>query len=165
MRRRATRRVPETHPLVRRRAAFASLAIGALLLTACTENSSTDTDFDAWYDQMRTVLGDTNGVGGGGGATPGSVDLSTMRTGKWVVYAACNNTNVLHIRIRGGSTILAETDLPCGATIAIPVTIDSSTARQFEIQTSHPKGSTGTGWWSAQVNSASWKQTESFSFN
>lgn len=150
---------------MRRRAAFASLVIGVLLLTACTGNPSTDRDFDAWYDQMQTVLGDPNGIGGGGGATPGSVELSTMRTGKWVVYAVCNDTSVLHIRIRGGSTILAETDLPCGATIAIPVTVNRSAARRFEIQTSHPKGTTGTGWWSAQVNSTSWKQTESFSLN
>ena len=106
--------MPETRSIVRRRAAFAVLAVAPVLLTACAGPSATDTAFNAWYDQMQIVLGDTNGSGGGGGATPGSVELGTMRTGTWVVYAVCNDTD---------------------------------------------------GWWSAQVNSTSWKQDESFSFN
>jgi hypothetical protein len=135
------------------------------VLTACTGQASTSTDFDGWYGQMQTVFGDPNGIGGGGGGTPGSVVLGSMRTGKWVVYAVCNDTEAIHIRIRGGSTILAETDVPCGATIAVPITVDSATARRFEIRTSHPKGTIGTGWWAAQVNSPSWKQAEAFGFN
>ncbi|MDP9026210.1 MAG: hypothetical protein M3N46_01475 [Actinomycetota bacterium] len=85
-----------------------------------------------------------------------------MRTGDWVAYAVCNNTDVVHIRIRGGSTILADTDVPCGATVAVPITVKSAAAHPFDIQTSHPKGTTGIGWWSVQINSPSWKQTGAF---
>lgn len=149
---------------LRRGLALVSLAAAMMVLTACTEQSST-TDFNGWYEKMQTVFSDENGSGGGGGPAPGSVELRSMRTGHWVVYAVCNDTEVLHLRVRGGSTILAETDVPCGVTIGVPIEVSSAAARQFEIQTSHPKGKTGTGWWAVQVNSTSWKQPATFRFN
>lgn len=154
-----------TRRLGRRLVAGLLLAVATVSLTACADHSSTDTAFDTWYAQMQTVLDDPNGVGGGGGATPGSVALGTMHAGRWVVFAVCNHTNVLHVQIMGGSTVLAETDVPCGATIGIPVTVDSAAARRFEIRTRHHKGDSGTGWWEVEVNSPSWKQLQSFGFD
>ena len=140
------------------------LALAMTALTACTGQSSATTDFNGWYEQMRTVFDDSHGMGGAGGATPGSVELGSIRTGEWVVYAVCTNTDVIHIRIRGGSTTLAETDVPCGATIAVPITVDRAATHRFQIQTSHLKAKSGAGWWSAQVNSTSWKQAGALGF-
>ena len=114
---------------------------------------------------MQTVFSDPHGIGGGGGGAPGSVELASMRAGNWVAYAVCDNIDHIHLRIRGGNRTLAETDVPCGATVAMPIAVDSAAARQFEILTTLAKGTTGSGWWSVQINSTSWKQTGSFSFN
>lgn len=143
----------------------ALVACASLMLSGCTPTSPTVDRFDAWYEQMQTVLSDPNGIGGGGAPTPGSVELDSMRAGRWVTFAVCHNVDRIHLRIRGGNKTLAETDVPCGATIAMPITVDSAAASHFEILTTRAKGTAGSGWWSVQINSTSWKQTESFSFN
>ncbi|RIX28645.1 hypothetical protein [Amnibacterium setariae] len=107
---------------------------------------------------------DPDGVSGGGGVEPGTVHLGMMQPGKWTVYAVCNNIDLLHLQIRSAGKTQAETDIPCGVTIAIPVTVTAAGARDFAIATSYPKGADGPAWWSAQVNSTTWRQTQSFSF-
>ena len=146
-------------------AALTLVAGGSLMLSGCTSPSPTNARFNTWYEQMQTVFSDPNGDGGGGGLAPGSVDLGSMRAGSWVAYAVCDNVDRIHVRIRAGNTTLAETDVPCGATIAMPITVDNTAARRLEILTTRAKGTHGSGWWSVQINTTSWKQTGSFSFN
>jgi hypothetical protein len=140
------------------------LAVTSLELTACTAQPAPDSGFNGWYDRMQTVFHDANGMGGGGGPTPGSVQLGPMRTGSWVVYAACDRSDAIHLRIRGAGRLLAESDVPCGATVAVPIAVDRAAARRFEIETNYPRGSSGPDWWSAQINSTSWRQDDTFHF-
>lgn len=164
MPRRTTEAVPDTRHRASRRLVATALVVMSMQLTACASAPSTDTGYDTWAAQMRAVVSDSNGIGGAGGSGPGSVELDYMRIGKWVVYAVCGHTDVVHVTVRGGGTILAATDVACGATVALPIAVDSTTVRHFEIQASRPKGASGEGWWEARVNRVSWQQSGIFVF-
>lgn len=151
--------------LPRLMATLTLVAGASLTLSGCSSASPSHAGFNTWHEQMQTVFNDPNGNGGAGGNAPGSVDLGSLRAGTWVAYAVCDNTDRIHVSIRGGITTLAETDVPCGATIAMPIAFNNATTRRLEILTTHAKGAHGSGWWSVQINSTSWKRTGSFSFN
>ena len=139
------------------------VACTALLLTGCTAPPPTDDRSSTWLDRMQTVFQDEDGIGGGGGAGPGSVQLTDVRPGDWVAYAVCSDADHVHVRIRSDGRTLAETDVPCGATMRLPIRIDRAGSRVLEIRATKPKTSAGAGWWSVQVDSTSWRQSGSFS--
>lgn len=151
--------------LLRIPVALIPFAATSLLLTGCATGVPAHGDYDAWSARMQTVFDDPDGNGGGGAEGPGSVELPSTRTGRWVAYAVCADAGLVHVRIRGGDRTLAETDVPCGATVAMPLTVDSAAARRFEVSATAAKGATGAAWWSVHVNSAAWRQTGSFAFD
>ena len=139
------------------------VACAALLLTGCTAAPPTDDRSSTWLDRMQTVFHDEGGVGGGGGGGPGSVQLTGVRPGDWVAYAVCDDADQVHVRISSDGRTLAETDVPCGATMRLPIRIDRAGSRTLEIRATKPKTTAGAGWWSVQVDSTSWRQSGSFS--
>lgn len=85
---------------------------------------------------MTALLTDPNGQGGGGGGlaksdgaktASGSVELADVPTGKYDLLVVCSGTGIVHFAASasGSRHVLAASDVACGATLRLPVTLTS----------------------------------------
>lgn len=103
-------------------------------LAGCTAAPATAPS-NEWSDRMSALLSDPNGQGGGGGglgAASGtrlahaSIGLPNVPSGEYDVLAVCTGTGTIHIAIKTPAppgTVLASSDVACGATLRLPVTV------------------------------------------
>ena len=83
------------------------------------------------------MLSDPGGQGGAGGdlggasdakSAHGVVELANIPTGEYDVLAVCTGISTVHIDIKTVSSlgkVLASSDIACGATLRLPVTVTS----------------------------------------
>ena len=156
------------------RAFGASLLVLATVgLTACS-GTNTDTDAAAadWQDRMQTYLSDPAGQGGGGGdvaastQSPSKVSLGTITLGEYDVLAVCEGTAAVHVVVSadakiGGATKVASSDIPCGATVRIPVTFPSGSAAisasRKAVSTDSASDTSDSAQWYVSIVSRGWE--------
>ena len=105
---------------------------------------------------MDAVLRDPSGLGGASGLTPGSVELGATEQGDYELVAACTGVDVVHVTVKAGPKLLADTDVPCGAAVTVPMA--SAGLNPLEVQAAAPRGSGSGAWW-VGINHAGWKQS------
>ena len=142
-------------------AAGAVLVAGVVLVTAgCTASSQHPTvsisESQAWGERMDTVLRDPSGLGGASGLTPGSVELGATAQGDYEMVAACTGVDVVHVTAKAGRKLLADTDVPCGAAVTVPMAYAGGDP--LEVRATAP-GASGSGAWWVGINHAGWKQS------
>ena len=145
-----------------------ALSMGVVIaatVTACSaaDAGSTDaaSDWSAWTQRMQTVLQDPSGQGSLAGRAPGGGDLGSVRQGDYRLVAACSGVDVVHVTARADGKLLGETDVPCGATVEIPITYRGGGGLELRA-TVH--GKAGSGAWYVGVNGASWTPSGSYGF-
>jgi hypothetical protein len=91
----------------------------------------------AWSDRMSALLSDLNGHGGGGGdldraggarSAQGFLELADVSSGKYDVLAVCSGTGIVQITVTAITSpraVLASSDIACGATLRLPITVSS----------------------------------------
>lgn len=110
---------------------------------------------------MQTVLYDPDGQGALNGDGSGGGDLMSVKPGEYVLAAACTGADVFHVAARADGKLLGSSDVPCGATVKIPISYASTNGLQLRV--SH-RGSASTGAWYVSVNQPSWAPSSSYSF-
>ncbi|WP_133765061.1 hypothetical protein [Amnibacterium kyonggiense] len=110
---------------------------------------------------MQTVLYDSDGQGALSGDLPGGGDLMSVKRGSYVLAAACIGADIVHVAARAGGQLIGASDVPCGATVRIPISYESSRGLEIRVTRHDPKS---TGSWYVSVNRASWVQTTSYAF-
>lgn len=79
---------------------------------------------------MQTALVDgSHGRGGAGGVGSGGAVLEEVPPGEWDLLLACNGTDGWYFRFDSGpdgDEALGRTDVPCGATTRLSVTVPQS---------------------------------------
>ncbi|MDM7886073.1 hypothetical protein QUG92_13250 [Curtobacterium sp. RHCKG23] len=118
---------------------FLSVAAAAVVVvstaTACSGGSADDAStseaaLSRWSSLMGTALLDEeHGQGGAGGEGAGGAGLGSVPAGAWDLLVACNGADGWSFRVEsgpdGGDT-LARSDVPCGATERLSVTVPES---------------------------------------
>jgi hypothetical protein len=141
--------------------AGAAVVLGVALTTVgCTPSSQPPTvsasESQAWGERMDVVLRDPSGLGGASGLTPGSAELGVTERGDYELVAACIGVDVVHVTAKAGGRVLADTDVPCGATVTVPMAKAGS--NPLEVRATAPGGQAGGAWW-VGINHAGWKQS------
>lgn len=158
-------------------AALLSSTLAVLLLAGCSapepapEPAPAPAVDDGWSSRMSQVLTDPAGQGGADGsltADAGSdegsddqdgaarVTLASVRGGEYDVLGVCRNADVVRLTVeRLGSDgepeeTYGETDIPCGATVRLPVTIGQGGAT---IEATGPVGAE----WHATIVTPDWQ--------
>ena len=116
---------------------------------------------------MAQLLSDPAGLGGAGGElTPvddssrqdevAEVTLGRVSVGEYDVLGVCRNARAVHLSVlqleAGGlpGEVLAETDIACGATARLPVSLNGS---DVTVRASGPAG----GEWAKAVVTPNWE--------
>ena len=120
-------------------------------LAGCTTTPVPNTD---WSNRMIAMLSDPHGQGGAGGNlridsgaknARGTVYLANVPSGEYEVLAVCDGTGIIHLAVKTTTPprrVLAASDIACGATLRLPVTVaatgvaleatDPSTSAQWQ---------------------------------
>jgi phage tail sheath gpL-like len=138
------------------------VGVGIATLAGCTAAPAPTHN---WSARMSALLSDPNGQGGAGGdlgvdsgtkSAHGSVELAGVPSGKYDVLAVCTGTGTVHIAIRtpaSPSRVLAASDVACGATLRLPVTVAT---KGIILEATH----TGTSaQWQAAIATPGWEPT------
>ena len=83
---------------------------------------------------MTDLLSEPNGQGGAGGdlvvsggakTARGFVELVDVAPGKYDILAVCTGADIVHlvVKTRSRSSVLASSDIVCGASLRLPVTV------------------------------------------
>lgn len=108
------------------------VGVGISIVAGCTAAPAPSHE---WSDRMIALLRDPNGKGGAGGdlgaasgteSAPGSVELGSIPNGEYDVLAVCTGASIVHLAIRAPVSlgrVLASSDIACGATLRLPVTV------------------------------------------
>lgn len=111
------------------------VGMGIGTLAGCTAPPAPSHD---WSDRMIALLSDPKGQGGAGGglevgsgakSARGSVELAGVPNGEYDLLAVCTGTGVVHMAIKtpaSPSKVLASSDIACGATLRLPVTVTAT---------------------------------------
>lgn len=148
----------------RSRAATGALIAGVsiVLLAGC---AAAPTPPHEWSDRMSALLADPNGQGGGGGGIAvasgaknahGSVELAAVPQGEYDVLAVCNGSGTVGIVVKAAGSpgaVLASSDIACGATLRLPVTV---TATGLVLEATNTGDATQ---WHASVVTPGWQPT------
>lgn len=116
--------------------AWLVVGVSALSLVGCAPSGAVSPD-GSWSSRMSALLNDPGGQGGGGGvlsrqSDTGSVTLGSVTGGSFDILAVCTGARTMHFTVRDPSPTdsrsankvsLASSDIACGATLRIPVTI------------------------------------------
>ena len=127
------------------------VGVSLATLAGCTATPVPNTD---WSNRMIAVLSDPHGQGGAGGDLTidsgaknarGTVYLANVPGGEYEVLAACDGTGTIHLAVKTTTPphrVLASSDIACGATLRLPVTVaatgvaleatDPSTSAQWQ---------------------------------
>ena len=101
-------------------------------LAGCTAAPVRDHD---WPDRMNALFSDPKGQGGGGGglevasgakSATGSIVLPDVPVGEYDVLAVCTGPGTVRMAIKPLASprrLLASSDIACGATLRLPVTV------------------------------------------
>ena len=118
---------------------------------------------------MAQLFGDPAGLGGGGGAVTAAgrtgsgstkVILGSARVGSYDVLGVCTGSGIMRLTVvetdptktgSGRDTVLAVSDIACGATLRLPVTVSKSEVSLAVSQ------NTGAAQWWASIVSPGWE--------
>lgn len=136
--------------------------VGIALLSGCT---AAPTPSPEWSNRMSALLTDPNGQGGGGGglaraggdaSARGSLELGLIPNGKYDVLAVCAGNGIVRVVVKTAAspaTVLASSDIACGATLRLPVTV---TAPGLVVEATNTGAATQ---WHASVVTPGWQPT------
>jgi len=108
------------------------VGVSLATLAGCTATPVPNTD---WSNRMIAVLSDPHGQGGAGGDlrinsgaknARGTVYLANVPSGEYEVLAVCDGTGTIHLAVKTTTpphSVLAASDIACGATLRLPVTV------------------------------------------
>ena len=142
-----------------------AVLLSVLLLAGCSTPEPLLQD-DEWATRMTQLLSDPAGEGGAGGqittddsaqgTPPAQVTLGSVPAGDYDVLAVCRDADLVHLRIvrlaeaHEPATTYAEADIPCGATLRLPVVTDTT---GVTIEASGPVDSQ----WEATIVTPNWQ--------
>lgn len=142
-----------------------AVVLSLLLLAGCSTPEPLVQD-DEWAGRMTQLLADPAGEGGAGGqitaddpdqgTPPGRVTLGSVPAGDYDVLAVCRDADFVHLSVvrpaeaQRPATSYAEADIPCGATLRLPVVTDTT---GVTIEASGPVGAR----WQATIVTPSWQ--------
>ena len=108
------------------------VGVSLVTLAGCTATPVPNID---WSNRMIAVISDPHGQGGAGGDlridsgaknARGTVYLANVPGGEYEVLAVCDGTGIIHLAIKTTTPphrVLAASDIACGATLRLPVTV------------------------------------------
>ncbi len=108
------------------------VGLGIATTTGCASEPAPTHD---WSARMIALLSDPGGQGGAGGdlrvdkgakSARGTAELASVPTGEYDVLAVCTGAGIVHIAIESASSsgrVLASSDIACGATLRLPVSL------------------------------------------
>ena len=127
------------------------VGVSLATLAGCTARPAPNSD---WSERMIAVLHDPHGQGGAGGDlriegeardARGTAYLADVPSGQYDVLAVCDGTGTIHLAVKITTPphrVLASSDIACGATLRLPVTVaatgvaleatDPSTSAQWQ---------------------------------
>lgn len=142
-----------------------AVMLSLLLLAGCSTPEPHAQD-DQWASRMTQLLTDSSGEGGAGGqitaddsdqgTPPAQVTLGSVPAGDYDVLAVCRDADLVHLSVVGlaearkPAMTYAEADIPCGATLRLPVVTDTT---GVTIQASGPVGAQ----WEATIVTPNWQ--------
>ena len=136
------------------------VGVSLATLAGCTATPVPNTD---WSNRMIPVLSDPHGQGGAGGDlridngaknARGTVYLSNVPSGKYEVLAVCDGTGFIHLAVKTTTPprrVLAASDIACGATLRLPVTV---AATGVALEATNPSTSAQ---WHAMIVTPGWE--------
>ena len=136
------------------------VGVSLATLAGCTATPAPITD---WSNRMIAMLRDPHGQGGAGGDlridsgaknARGTVYLANVPSGEYEVLAVCNGTGTIHLAIKTTTPprrVLAASDIACGATLRLPVTV---AATGVALEATNPSTSAQ---WQAVIVTPGWE--------